>query len=180
MVGLFSFFRRSSIVLLRYPISPTAIFLAVVAIIVYPIQSKSFWARSHIFVKILKIVPFFAHRNAPSSIPFISLASRIFASSQHRKPNGVDWFKAHAMFEFYDSISLYGKLIPKTSAGACSAAFKRACSGYKFIPAIAMAKPSRSAIWRWPSSDYNKPTKSISGRNFWTIHSPILTFGAGS
>jgi hypothetical protein len=83
----------ATVVILDYSISPTTVFLVVVAVIVFSIKSHSLWARTHISHELLKTfdaLPVLTDRDTPTTVVFELLMRGFRATSVHRDPSWVE------------------------------------------------------------------------------------------
>lgn len=178
---LSSFARRSLVRPLRFPVSPSAIFFAIVAIVIYAIKRHPLWSRTHIGIKVFKLVPALANGYAASSIVFISRIFLISASRQHRKPHSIDRLETHTMLELFGPISFGRYFLTKTPARSSFPVFQSGSSHDNFVSTIAMAQPSRrltgSVLF---ARDDDKAAKSISNGDSGPVHSSMLTFNLRS
>lgn len=86
-----------SVIGLLFVRCPPAIRRFVISIIVDPVQRCTFWARSHIRIKLHKIVPFRHDLNPPAAIAVIMGSPKIITATAHQTPSGMFFSMRKAM-----------------------------------------------------------------------------------
>lgn len=152
----------SSIVLLLLHTGPTAIRRFVVAIRVNPFKRVFWrWSRSHVTVKVLKLLPFRAVSDAATSVVLILPVGLKVASLLHRAPNAPNLGVRHVVFRAVAAhlgVNLF-IIAPARCRGSVAEALP---IGKRLIAAIAKAMPSRlSALSVQPSSLHDKAAKTL-------------------
>lgn len=121
---------------------PSAIFLAIIPIVIYSFQRKAFWPRPHIKNKIIKTKPSFANPYTPTAISKIIFMSWVITSHPHFFPNRM----FRPMYRFYSSGS--SKLFLCTAATGCYPKSDRGPANYLFFSTIADTFPVGSIALR--------------------------------
>jgi len=95
---------------------PSAIFFAIVSVVINSVKSVIFWPSPHIRKKVFKLFPSRTVRNSPSSIIFPLWAILVVATSFHRGPNSV--LSGRFVIRSLSMSSCFGlgKFSPKTPA----------------------------------------------------------------
>ena len=71
------------------PRRPSAIFFAVILVVIYSVQSVTLWSRTHIFKKIFKVEPSITHGNTPAAVRLVACGFAVIAAMYHRLPGVV-------------------------------------------------------------------------------------------
>jgi len=88
----------SSIVQLLLLGCPTAIFRGVIAVVINSVYGMFIsWRQTHVYKKIVKLIPALTYRNASSTISHVRFIFSIIASCFHGKPHIIQFTFTHAM-----------------------------------------------------------------------------------
>ena len=89
----------ATIISLFFTGGPTAIFRRIVAVIVDAVNCKSFGARPHIGVEIVKVVPSITYFYAVAAVMYVTCAFWVIASFVHSAPDIVFRRMRHTVFK---------------------------------------------------------------------------------
>lgn len=128
---------------LYFAARPLAIFLAVVAVVVFALKGPAFWRQTHVSVEVLKLTPSLTHFYTATAVVTESMHIGIGAPAMHSVPHVVNGCFAHAVRSSSIPCCV---LAGKAAARGGIATPEVACSNGSFFSARAFTKPFGRAL----------------------------------
>lgn len=150
----------SCIVGLFFGSSPSAIFFAIMAVVIFSLYTVFWtWPIAHVFVKSFKRFPVWINLNTPCSIFIVARIIFVSASLFHTRPNTI--FGSFGFSMCFASYS-YGVSTAQASAGFCIPGTQRYLVNSSFVSAVTPTEPvSIFSVASFLLFDNNKFTEPL-------------------
>ena len=98
---IFEFLAVSAVPSLLFGGRPPAIFPAIITVRVDSVEGHALWPLAHILDKCLKLRPFWADCDPPTTVVGVADRLRIVASLQHPPPRSVQWVQGVTVLQAF-------------------------------------------------------------------------------